>query len=200
MQDEQTTDAALSAPSKPAQRKSKTDAEREARLKRREEINKVAEQGLAQLGLRRAQGDRVWDMVNETCKGIAQYLIAPAILLPYLHNEALIERVAAANNVTKLNELTAQLVRDVQGFNNKLNQIKSFHSSRSGNSYDHDDLFAAIKIGHFYVDFYAEYMRIVFPVIRDIIDLMSQAGEQLTNVRDLVSQAEQYIPIAPSIQ
>lgn len=143
----------------------------------REQRRSLAKSSGANSTLFNPQDDNcVWDELNEKSNVCSTLLTGPAAFLPLLRNTELISLV---ENKVYLNELAAQLGRDLVTYNDFYMGIRNAHVNRTGSSTDADDHLKAISIFNDYVIFTEQYNGVVVPLVQALTELIVPAERLL---------------------
>jgi hypothetical protein len=164
---------------------SKDDVARVARAEKLAQVNSNTAAALAKQGIRRAKNDRVWDWLKDVSDNLRSYMTGPAVLLPMLHDDALVASVEANGKAGDLAQLVRAMTRDAKVYAERFRDINAKHSSRRGSSTGADDMFQSITISQDYLQLTDSYNSVLMPTLQDILEIMETAGLNVSSVRAL---------------
>lgn len=143
----------------------------------------TGDKALAQMGFKRANNDQVWDWLRDAHRNLMSFLASPAVILPFLKDKTLQERIIANGDSVTVTKNVKSLTVDVAEYVGRAKTIYAKHSARRGSSTNDDDLMYAIGLSQEYLGYVDEFQRVVMPQLFEVLEIYEKAGLDTTQIR-----------------
>lgn len=115
----------------------------------------------------------VWDALMGLSAAVGQVTNITASLIPFLQDQALLDKIS---DRALFNRLGAALNRDVRDMTDRFRAIYNQHSDRRGQSADPTEVMRSIDIHQQYVEWAARFDDVVIPTFMDMVTMLREAG------------------------
>jgi hypothetical protein len=122
---------------------------------------------------RREETKPVWDALAGLSAAVSQVTQVTAILIPFLRDKDLMQKIA---DQAKFTRLATTLDRDVRQMTMRYRTISDKHAGRTGGTTNQTEWMSSIDLSEQYVAWAADFDAVVIPTFLDMVSMLTAAG------------------------